>query len=74
MKLTKQDKIDMLVDAIQISNNIGYDISLFVGKPLSYFDFQKVYDRIIERIEESKECGYNDINIEESNYYKHFNK
>ena len=74
MRLTKQDKIDILVDAIQISNNIGYDISLFVGKPLSYFDFQKVYDLIIERIEESKESGYNDINIEESNYYKHFNK
>jgi hypothetical protein len=50
--MKKEEKIKLLVKLIETSVSLGYDISDLVGKPLSYFNFNKVATLIKVREEE----------------------
>lgn len=69
MKLTKQDKTEMLITLVEHYVLNGYSINHLVGKPLNYFDYKKVYDILIDLNKDSEQIE----NIKESNYYKYFN-
>lgn len=43
-----KEKRQLLVDLIELHVRYGYDITPFVGRPLSYFDYNKVKESIKE--------------------------
>jgi|688.fasta_scaffold125538_1 hypothetical protein len=46
--LTTTEKRNLLADLIVLKSSCGYDISGFMGKPLSYYNFEKVQNGINE--------------------------
>ena len=46
-KMTTKEKKELLVTFIEKHVQYGYSIIDFVGKPLSYFDYDKVREQII---------------------------
>jgi len=50
--MKKTEKIKLLADFIEKHVQCGYSIEGFVGKPLSYFDYDKVQTRINWLVEE----------------------
>lgn len=51
-KYSLSEKKQMLVHFIEMQVALGYDITPFIGKPLSYFDFDKLAAAIITKEEE----------------------
>jgi hypothetical protein len=59
--LTPKQKRNLLADLITLKSSCGYDISGYMGKPLSYYDFNKVQNGINELANEfleSNGCEY----------------
>jgi len=79
-ELTKQDKEEMIVDAIVLDYKVrnGYNTTL-VGHSLSYYDYSAIFEYIKELNEEYIEEGGDSIFGEESfmpkrKYFKKFKK
>lgn len=59
--LTPTQKRNLLAELISLKNSCGYEISYYMGKPLSRFDFEKVQNTINElalEFEEINGCEY----------------
>lgn len=54
-KLTPKQKRRLLSDIVQLS--IGYDVDQFVGRPLSYYNWDGVV-KIKERLQKESEQDY----------------
>lgn len=55
MKRKSQDKLLLLRTLIEIEIQLGYDITNLIGRPLSYFDWDKVANLLELRMVEFKE-------------------
>ena len=67
-KLTINERRKMLVDAILLSYKVGNNSTQLVGHPLSYYDFNKVFELIKELNEDNIEQGGDDF-FEGREYY-----
>ena len=47
-KLTSHDKKRLLVELIETMVENGYDLTDHIGKPLSYYNYEAVEQRIVE--------------------------
>lgn len=59
--LTPTEKRNLLTDLILLKNSCGYDITPFIGYPLTRFDFDKVQNVInllAKEYEEINGCEY----------------
>jgi hypothetical protein len=56
-KLTNTEKKKMIVDAINLQYKTGYDQTTFIGKPLSYFNYDMLFDYIRKLNNENMEQG-----------------
>jgi len=69
-KLTINERRSMLTDAIILSYKVGNHSTQLVGRPLSYYDFNKVFELIVELNKENIEQGGDDFfEYSEGNYY-----
>ena len=60
-KLTASDKRRMLIDAIILCYKVGEYNEALVGNPLSFYNFDKVFDYIVELNKENIEQGGDDF-------------
>lgn len=67
-KLNKKQKIRMILDSIILSYKVGNSSDFFIGKPLSHFDFEKVFNYIKELNQENIEQGGDDFFEYQPNY------
>lgn len=61
MKLTKLQKTTLIRDYILLLNSMGYEMRDVIGKPLSYFCFNALYENLFELNEEffqNNKCYY----------------
>lgn len=49
MKLTPTEKRSLLTELIELMVHTGYDISDLIGRPLYYFDYDKIKQSIIDQ-------------------------
>jgi hypothetical protein len=55
MTRKSQDKLLLLRTLIEVEIQLGYDITNLIGRPLSYFDWDKVANLLEQRMVEFKE-------------------
>lgn len=55
--LTPTQKRNLLADLITLKSVCGYNISMFMGKSLNYFDYEKVQNSINELLIEYYESN-----------------
>lgn len=65
---TTSQKRRMLVDAVNLCYKTGTDASAFVGRPLSFYNFNKVLELIKEMNEENIQQGGDDFFEYQTNY------
>jgi hypothetical protein len=56
-KLTPTQKRNLLADLITLKSNLGYDISNYMGQPLSKFNWDAVQNSLKELAIEFIECN-----------------
>ena len=59
--LTTNDKRELLVDAMNMAYKTGHDQTVFVGHPLSYYNYHAVYKFLLALNDENIEQGGDDF-------------
>lgn len=68
-KLSPEDKRMMLTDAVILTYKVGSYCTNLLGHPLSYYDFDKVFNLIKELNADSIRMGNDDFFEGMENYY-----
>ena len=67
--LTSSDKRKMLFDAVVLNYSVGYMNLDLVGNSLSYYDYDKLFEYIVELNEENIEQGGSDLFEDKKDYF-----
>lgn len=68
--LTPTQKRNLLSELVALQNACGYDFSGFIGRPLNYWNYEKIQsliDKHIKEWEESNDCEYYPYYLEKNN-------